>query len=161
MKKLLVLIFTSIFLLTACGAVSKKGTEVKVHDPWARPAFENGNTAVYLLIHNHSNVADELLSASTDIAEVTEIHKSEVDANGVMQMNLQDSVPLPVDAEIHFEPGGLHIMLTGVKQDLNVGDTFTLTLHFKIRPDITLSVHVMDDGSMDHSHMEMDASPTP
>lgn len=160
MKKLLVLIFTGIFILTAC-APGEEGTEVEVHDPWARPAFENANTAVYLLMHNHSDAADELLSASTDIAETVEIHKSEVDANGVAQMNLQPSVPLPVDAEVLFEPGGLHIMVTGVKQDLNVGDTFQLTLHFKVHPDITLSVHVMDDGSMDHSHMEMEASPTP
>src|SRR5262245_59472926 len=119
MKKLLVLIFTTVFLLTACGAMGEEGTEVEVHDPWARPAFENANTAVYLLMHNHSDTADELLSASTDIAETVEIHKSEVDANGVAQMNMQASVPLPLDAEILFEPGGLHIMLTGVKKDLN------------------------------------------
>src|SRR5690242_7416781 len=104
MKKLLALIFTAIFVLTAC-TLGEEGTEVEVHDPWARPAFENANSAVYLLMHNHSDAADELLSASTDIAELAEIHKSEVDANGVAQMNLQASVPLPVDAEILFEPG--------------------------------------------------------
>jgi copper(I)-binding protein len=127
----------------------------------ARPAFQDANTAVYFLLHNHSDTADEILSASTDIAETAEIHKTEVNANGVMQMNMQTSVPLPVDAEIHFEPGGLHVMLTAVKKDLNVGDTFPLTLHFKVHADITLTVFVLDDGSMDHSHMDMDASPTP
>ncbi len=158
MKKLLVLIFTGMFLLTACGAT---GTDIEVHDPWARPAFKGMNTAVYFLIHNHSDAADEILSVSTDIAETAELHKSEVDANGMMQMNLQASVPLPIDAGIHFEPGGLHMMLTNVTKDLNVGDRFTVALHFKVRPEITISVMVQDHDRMDHSNMDTHASPTP
>jgi periplasmic copper chaperone A len=158
MKKLLILIFTGMFLLTACGAT---GTDIEVHDPWARPAFQGMNTAVYLLIHNHSDAADEILSAFTDIAETAELHKSEMDANDMMQMNLQASVPLPFDAEIEFEPGGLHIMLTNVNKDLNVGDSFSITLHFKVHPEITFSVSVLDHDSMDHSNMDMHASPTP
>ncbi len=160
MKKLLVLIFTGIFLLTACGATS---TDIEVHDPWARPAFQGMNTAVYFLIHNHSDVADEIISASTDIAETAGLHKSEVGANDMMEMNMQASVPLPIDAGITFEPGGLHIMLTSVKKDLNVGDSFTVTLHFKGHPQIIITVSVLDHDSMDHSNMDMDmhAGPTP
>jgi copper(I)-binding protein len=83
----------------------------------------------------------------------------------MMQMNLQTSIPLAADAEISFQPGGLHIMLTGLKQDLNIGDMITLTLHFKTHADMVLSVPVVDAAGtdMDHSHMDMDmhASPTP
>lgn len=158
MKKLLVLIFTGIFLLTACGTT---GTDIEIHDPWARPAFQGMNTAVYLLIHNHSDAADEILAVSTDIAETAELHKSEVDANGMMQMNLQASIPLPIDAGIAFEPGGLHIMLTNVNRDLNVGDSFTVTLHFKVHPEMTFSVPVHDNDVMDHSNMDMDMNPSP
>jgi copper(I)-binding protein len=160
MKKFFVLIFMGIFLPTACGA---RSTNIEVHDAWARPAFEDMNAAVYFLIHNHSDAADEILSASTDIAETAELHKSEVAANGMMQMNQQASVPLPIDAGVHFEPGGLHVMLTGVKKDLNVGDSFTVTLHFKVHPQIIVTVSVLENDSMDHSNMDMDmhASPTP
>jgi periplasmic copper chaperone A len=160
MKKFFVSIFTGLFLLTACSAGS---TDIEVHDAWSRPAFENMNAAVYFLIHNHSDAADEILSVSTDIAETAELHKTEMDANDVMQMNLQASVPLPIDAGIHFEPGGLHVMLTGVKKDLNVGDRFTITLHFKVHPQIIVAVSVLENDSMDHSNMDMDmhASPTP
>jgi copper(I)-binding protein len=159
MKKLLVLIFGT-FLITACSAT---GTDIEIHDPWARPAFQGMNTAVYLLIHNHSDAADEILSVSTDIAETAELHKSEVDTNGMMQMNLQASIPLPIDAEVHFAPGGLHVMLTNVTKDLNVGDKFTVTLHFKVHPEMTFSIPVHANDSMDHSNMDMDmhASPTP
>lgn len=161
MKKFFVLIFMGVFLLTACGVTGTEGTDIEVHDPWARPAFQGMNTAVYFLMHNHSNAGDEILSATTDIAETAELHKSEMGDNDVMQMNLQASVPLPADAEIEFQPGGLHIMLTNISRDLNVGDSFTVTLHFKVHPELVMTILVLDDGSSDHSHMDMDASPTP
>jgi copper(I)-binding protein len=162
MKKLWMSAVVGIFLLSACGATENvQGTDIKVHDPWARMALKNENTAVYLFLHNQSGNADELTGASSEIADITEIHKSETDANGLMQMNLQTSLPLPVDAVINFEPGGLHIMLTGLKQDLKVGDTITLTLHFKTHADLVLSVPVADAAGPDHSHMDMHATLTP
>jgi copper(I)-binding protein len=163
MKKLWIVVVIGMLLLSACGNSGEKGTDIEAHDAWARMALKNENTAVYLLMHNHSGSADEITGASSDTADLVEIHKTEEDANGVMQMNLQTSVPLPVDAEISFQPGGLHIMLTGLKQDLKIGDTINLTLHFKVHPDIPLSVPVLDAAASDHSHMDMDmhASPTP
>jgi copper(I)-binding protein len=162
MKKLLMFVVVGIFFLSAC---SPKSTDIEIHEPWARTALKNENTAIYLIIHNHSKNGDEITGVSTDVAEITEIHKTEEDANGMMQMNLQSSVPLPADAEISFQPGGLHIMLTGLTQDLKVGDMVTLTLHFKTHADMVLSVPVVDAAGpdMDHSSMDMDmhASPTP
>lgn len=156
MKKTMIFLLIGVFLLNACSsAVMEEGTDIEAHDVWARPALKGGTSAIYLLMHNHSENADEIIGASTDIAETTEIHKSEMDANGVMQMTLQKSVPLPVDAEISFEPGGLHIMLTGLKQDLKVGDTVTVTLHFKSHADITLSAHVLDAANPSSSNMDM------
>jgi copper(I)-binding protein len=159
MKKLLMFVTAGILLLSACSA---KSTDIEVHDPWARMALKHENTAIYLIIHNHSDSLDEIIGASSEIADLVEIHKTEEDANGMMQMNLQSSVPLPVNAEISFQPGGLHIMLTGLKQDLKVGDTISITLHFKTHADMVLSVPVVDAaGPGDHSHMDMHASPTP
>jgi copper(I)-binding protein len=161
MKKLLVFVVV-VLLISGC---SPKSSDIEIHEPWARAALKNENTAIYLIIHNHSENGDEITGASTDVAELTEIHKTEEDANGMMQMNLQTSIPLAADAEISFRPGGLHIMLTGLKQDLNIDDTITLTLHFKTHTDMVLSVPVVDAAGpdMDHSHMDMDmhASPTP
>lgn len=162
MKKLWIVGVMGMLLLSACGMAGDKGTDIEAHDAWARMALKNENTAVYLLMHNHSGIADEIVGASSDIADLVEIHKSEEDANGVMQMNLQTSVPLPVDAEISFQPGGLHIMLTGLKQDLNIGDKITVILHFKTHSDLVLSVPVVDAaGPGDHSHMDDMDMPTP
>lgn len=161
MKKLLAFGMVCMLLLSACGAMGETSTDIEAHDAWARAAFESGNTAVYLLVHNHSDNDDEITGTSSDAAETTEIHKSEMDANGFAQMNLQTSIPLPMDAEISFQPGGYHIMLTGLKKDLNIGDKISITLHFKVHPEMILSVPVLDVASSDHSHMDMDHTPTP
>jgi periplasmic copper chaperone A len=166
MKRILMFIWMGIFLLSACSPSGDEGTGIEAHDPWARAAKKGENTSIYLLMHNHSENADEMIGVSTDVAETAGFHKTEIDANGVVQMIPQASVPLLVDSETSFEPGGLHIMLTDLKKDLNVGDNIAITLHFKSHPDIMLTVPVLDIASsdssgMDMDNMDMDATPTP
>ena len=57
-------------------------------------------------------------------------------------------------AELELKPGSYHIMLIGLKQDLNVGDHVTLTLHFKYHADITLTVPVQDTADMGGSGLD-------
>jgi copper(I)-binding protein len=108
-----------------------------------------------MLLTNGTAQDDQLLSASSDIAEAVEIHESKVDANGVMQMTPQEFVAIPKGKSVEFKPGGLHIMFIGLKKDLNVGDEITVTLHFKNNEDITLTVPVKDAASMGGSGMDM------
>ena len=161
MKKAVgIFILFGALVLSACGGT--KG-DIEVHEPWARPAMQGGNGGAYFMLHNHSTDADELLSASSDVADAVELHKSMMDDNGAMKMVPQDSVPLGADAEVAFAPGGLHVMLIGLKKDLAVGDTFDVVLHFKNHADITVAVMVMDDGGgmeMDMNSMDME-TPTP
>jgi copper(I)-binding protein len=95
------------------------------------------------MIDNPTGEDDQLLSASSDIAQAVEIHKSSMH-EGVMKMEKQDFVPVPAGEQVIFEPGGLHIMLIGLHQPLNSGDTFTLTLNFDIAGEITLDVTVKE-----------------
>ncbi len=154
MKRILMLILVVTLLLSACDAAGEEGTDIEAHDPWMRAAAQGDTSAVYLLMHNHSENADELIGASTDAAETVELQKSEVDANDVMQMTSLTSIPLPIDAEIGFEPGGLHIMLIGLKKDLKVGDKIMITLHFMHHEDIPLTVPVLDAADMGGSSMD-------
>ena len=62
----------------------------------------------------------------------------------VMEMHQLESVPLQVGGEVVFEPGGLHIMLIGLKRDLKLGDEFEITLQFRNHEEIQLGVPVQD-----------------
>ena len=144
MKRTLIIVTLLALLLTACGGSG----DIKVKKVWARAAMQGENSATYFILTNGSGQADELLGASSDVAEAVEVHLSAMDANGMMTMTKQDAVSLPVDAEIQFAPGGLHVMLIGLTRDLKAGDHFTLTLHFKTHADIVLDVEVQEMEGM-------------
>ena len=65
-------------------------------------------------------------------------------AGGVMMMVQQENVHVGAQSQIEFTPGGLHVMLIGLNQDLNPGDTFQVTLNFENAGRITLDVPVRE-----------------
>ena len=139
MKKITPLFILTIAILIVSACAPTNGT-LTVTDSWARPAQAGENGAVYFVIENGSASEDALLSTSTDVAEVAEAHMSMVDANGVASMQMQEAVSIPARETVKFKPGGLHIMLINLKQDLKTGDTFTLTLNFKEAGTIVIEV---------------------
>jgi len=128
-----------IFLLCS-GCVAQKN--IQVQDAWCRPANEGENSAVYMTILNPTSKDDTLLSATCDEAEMTEIHMSMMDASGTTRMEKQETVSMPAHSRIEFQPGGLHIMLMGVKKNLRPSEQITIHLHFQKAGKITFSVPV-------------------
>jgi copper(I)-binding protein len=145
MKRILIFILLSGLLLGACAP---KATDIEASDVWARSGMSGGNSAVYMTLVNGTDMHQELLFVTSDVAAAVEVHESKIGANGEMQMVPQAAVPLEVGTKVEFKPGGLHVMLVGIKQDLNVGDEFEITLHFKDHADITLKV-VVKETNMD------------
>ena len=141
MKRILIFVLLSVILLSACAPTAK---DVEASDVWARTGMAGGNSAVYMMLVNGTSADDELLSASSDVAEAVELHESKMGENGEMQMIPQASILLAAGAKVEFKPGGLHVMLIGLKQELKIGDEFVLTLHFKNHADITLKVIVKE-----------------
>jgi copper(I)-binding protein len=115
----------AVILLSAC-AVSSHG--LTVNETWARPASIGENGAVYFVIQNDTTSDDALISVSTDIASAAEAYMSMMNDQGVVSMKMQEAVQIPASVSVTFKPGGLHIMLVDLKQNLKVGDTFTLIL---------------------------------
>ena len=156
MKKILMMLILGTILLTACGMKNDQmtGTDIMVGKAWARSAMMGGNGAAYMLLKNGTSTTDALIGASSDVAETVEIHLSQMNADGTMEMIQQESIALPADGEVELKPGSYHVMLIGLKQDLKAGDEFSLTLHFKNHENITLTIPVMDAGNMGGSGMD-------
>jgi copper(I)-binding protein len=126
--------------LAACGSAS--GQTLQVTGAWARPGLVDGNSAVYFTIDNPTAIEDTLLSASSDVAGSVELHMTMMEGDN-MQMMPQKEVPVPV-GKTEFKPGGLHVMLVGLKQDLKPGDTFSAMLKFKTAGEKSLEVTVAE-----------------
>ncbi|HKJ39398.1 MAG TPA: copper chaperone PCu(A)C [Anaerolineales bacterium] len=149
MKRITVFLLSAVLILSACGA--SEGIEVS--DAWARTATQGTNGAIYFVIQNHNADADELIGAASSLADAVEVHESKMDGD-VMMMQQMDSVALAPSAKVEFMPGGLHVMLIGLKQDINAGDEVELTLLFANSPDLTVKAIVKDADGMDTPDMD-------
>lgn len=141
------LILVVAFLLSACST----GEGIEAHEAWARTALQGENSAVYLILHNHTEIVDVLINVSSDVASAVELHLSEVTSD-VMRMSPLESIEILADDEVQFQSGNYHIMLIGLKKDLNAGDEITITLYFQKYPNIVLNVPVKNSGDEHQSH---------
>lgn len=136
------LTFLMLVLFATLMVACLPGGEISVIDAWARPANQGDNSAVYFKINNPGLGTDTLLEAQTEVAAQTGLHKSEMNSQGVMSMHPQHQIDIPPDSQLEFAPGGLHVMLVDLQQDLRVGDTIELILRFKNSGEITLEVPI-------------------
>jgi copper(I)-binding protein len=134
--RLMVMLFA--FFIAACSA--NEGT-LEILNAWARPADAGMNTAAYFVIKNQGE-QDRLIAADSTIAGSTEIHRSYMDDAGVMRMQQQESVLIPANAQVTFEPGGLHVMFIELKQDLIPDDQFQLRLYFERHGEVVIDVPI-------------------
>jgi hypothetical protein len=71
-----------------------------------------------------------LVSASSPVAGVVEIHEMKMDG-GVMKMSAVKSLAVPAGKGVELKPGGYHVMLMDLKQPLKEGETVPVTLNFE------------------------------
>ena len=112
-----------------------------------------GTSAVYMTFKNNG-AADRLLSASTAAASLVEVHNMNMEG-GVMRMRRLDGVDLPSSGTVVLAPGGLHMMLFGLKAPLRAGESFPLELRFEKAGKILVQVNVeanSDATNARHKH---------
>lgn len=119
---------------------------VYLFDAWARATPEGAPTgAVFGLLVNLSNADDTLVSASTDAAEAVELHETIMGDGDVMQMRpVEGGIVIPAGGTAWLKPGGLHVMMMGLTQELEANTTIELTLTFANSGEMTLTVPVRE-----------------
>ncbi len=121
------LIFASLLLIVSSSVYA----ETKVADGWIKQLPPSvPMRAGYMKITNTGNADDKLLSASSPAFKMIELHESRM-ADGMMTMNEMPEVPLPAGQTVEFKPGGLHLMLMGLQEELEIGDQVPITLNFE------------------------------
>jgi copper(I)-binding protein len=133
-------------VLSACGAPAAQSSRIEVADPWVRAVsgMQSMDTpaAMFMIIKNSGSTADKLIKVQTDVARMSQIHLSEMDANGVASMHEVDGVEIPAGGSVAFKSGSYHIMLMGLQSELKPGDTVRLTLTFEQAGDIIVDAPV-------------------
>lgn len=101
-------------------------------------------SAVYMNITNATDTDTSLVSGTTEITEIVEIHETSLDENDVMRMRpIEAGILVPAGGEATLRPGGFHVMLLD-PQPMAPGDTITLTLTFEDGETVTVAAPVED-----------------
>lgn len=130
-------------IVALATAVRAQGPAIEVREPFARATIGQADSGVvYLVVGNRSAAADRLTAASTPVAERAELHSHRLDGT-VMRMRRVEAVDIAAGEAVAFEPGGLHIMLRGLKARLREGDSFPLTLQFEAAGAVAVEVPVL------------------
>lgn len=83
-----------------------------------------------MTIRIDGRTGDRLIGVTSPDAARVEIHTHQMDSRGVARMRAVPEAPIPAGKATVFRPGGLHLMLFGLKAQLKKGGTVPLTLHF-------------------------------
>ena len=125
----------------AAGQISADGV-------WIRNSAAGGNTAAYLTLKN-GGAEDTLVSAAIAEASMVEIHETAAAANGMMEMRpLTQGLKVPANGSVELKPGGYHVMVMGLKQDLKTGSNVKLKLTFKSGKTLELTAPVQEGPGM-------------
>jgi len=137
-----VYVVTIALFAVGCTRTALTG-EVTVEDAWARPATVDapGASAAYMVINNGTANGVRLVGVSSDVAGMAEIHLTQMDGD-IMQMRPVDGIDIPSGSSASLEPGGYHVMLMGLSDDLIEGEDFSLTLLFESGEEIRLDVSI-------------------
>lgn len=116
---------------------------IRVEHPWAAatpPGAAVG--AAYMRIANSGRTPVRLVGASTPAAARVEIHTMSMEG-GVMRMRpVVGGLVVPAGGQVRLAPGGLHLMLIGLKGPLRVEDFVPLSLHFEGGLNLNLELYV-------------------
>jgi len=139
MKLQSVVLACGLALASVSGSVmaGDAASQIMIKDAYAR-AVPPGqpNSASFMIITNNSANDVALVAAESSVSKVTELHTHTMEG-GMMKMRQVPKIDLPAGKTVMLKPGGFHVMLIGLKQDLMPGQTVELTLKF-------------DDGSSTH-----------
>ncbi|UST55213.1 copper chaperone PCu(A)C [Comamonadaceae bacterium OTU4NAUVB1] len=119
----------SITLAAVAAVALPVQAEVSVTDAWVRATVpQQKATSAFMRL---SAPADSrLVSVTTPLTPVAEVHEMKM-VDGVMRMRRVPALALPAGGTVELTPGGYHVMLMDLKQQVKAGDTVPLTLVFE------------------------------
>lgn len=134
--------------LTACGedtaeaestsaAMSTQAATVVVEDPWVRATTgteDPSMSAAFMVLDNDGDDEVTVTGASSPVAGRVELHEMAMVDGAMVMRETEEGITLAPGRGQVLQPGGLHVMLMDLRDELAPGDEVEVTL-------------VLDDGT--------------
>jgi periplasmic copper chaperone A len=123
----LVLAFAAAFVPSLAAAQT---STLAAQNAWARKPPGVDTAAVYFVLANTGQKPVTVVGATSSVANSVMIHESAI-VDGQSRMRMKDKIVVPPGKTVAFAPEGLHVMVSGFRYDVLVGDSLPLTLQLE------------------------------
>lgn len=155
---------------TACGtgtadeaapvAAAADGAPVAVSDAWVRATAGTDDpsmTGAFMALDNEGDEDLTLTGASSPVAKMTEIHEMAMVDGSMVMRKIEGGLEIEAGFGQVLMPGGNHVMLMGLTEELAPGDEVELTLEFSDGSTEELTVPVKEFTEEEGHYHESDA----
>jgi copper(I)-binding protein len=140
----------STLILTGCGGPNEAAHRqpiaslgsIEIYDAYAPAPAAPDVGSLYFTVINTGSKIDTLTAIETSVGLNAALHEV-VDEGGTMRMHPTGPVPIAAGDTLRLNPGGYHVMLTGLSHRPQVGDTIDVALTFYRASRISISVPVL------------------
>jgi copper(I)-binding protein len=146
----------TLFMMAALMALGAQA-QTTVAEPWVRGTVAQ-QKATGMFANITSAKGGKLVSASSPVAGVVEIHEMAMEGNLMKMRALPAGLDLPAGKAVALKPGGYHVMLMDLKQQLKPGETVPVTLVFEAADktretvEVKAPVKALNTAPMEHKH---------
>ena len=138
--------------LPALAQADSAADAVDIDAPYARAVPPGqSNSAVFMTLHNNSEVDHALVAAESPVASTLELHTHIMEGE-IMRMRPVDKIELPAASTVELRPGGLHVMLIGLNQQLTPAQEVPITLIYQDGSKKTVQAPARKAQPMAHHH---------
>lgn len=145
-----------VLLLAGIGAASAhdyKLGALEIGHPWARATPPTAPTGGgYLSIKNTGTTPDRLVSVSSPAAGTVQVHEMKMEGNVMRMRELEHGLEIKPGETVTLAPGGMHLMMMGLKEPLKQGEKVPLTLVFEKAGKIDVELAVVAMGATPSAH---------
>lgn len=145
--------------------------DLEISQGWIRATLPGQPAAGgFLTIDNKGKEADRLLSASSPLTAVTQVHEMKMEGDVMKMAELADGLEIPAGSKIELKPGGFHLMFMGLEKQVMEGESVKVTLTFEKAGSVEVELPVQPadakgmqhgDGHMNHGQLNMDGMADP
>jgi periplasmic copper chaperone A len=162
--------------LTGCGNTTatatddSAGSDVVVSDAWVRATAGTDDpsmTGAFMALDNEGTEDVSLTGASSPVAGMVELHEMAMVEGSMMMRKIEGGIEIEAGYGQVLMPGGNHVMLMGLTEELAPGDEVELVLEFSDGTSEELTVPVKEfteeeghyhETDEPHSHPSMSPS---
>jgi copper(I)-binding protein len=113
-------------------------------------------TGMFMEISNPTSTDVTLIGGTSD-AGMVEIHETVMSDDGMQMQEINGGIDIASGETVLLQPGGFHVMVMGLNEDVLAGDELTVDLEFEGHPNISVTATAKPSEAGDeeyHSNSE-------